>query len=303
MQHKPSEYLQNIDEDKVDLITGERIVRLCDVAFFTEDYLVQFPAMRKYVNTLITPDDLTNQPRLVEALVQQSFTFFTKIDWLTDFKKGVLPLIHSPFILVTHNSDHLAGVDEDLLQNPFLVKWYGQNMMPASQKTRGIPIGLENPDVWGRTNVEHLLRCRGVTKTKLLYFQFSDYSNKARPNIRQTLRTKGFVENAQKNWLEYISELAEHKFCVAPPGNGVDTHRMWECIYLGVIPIAVRSPPMQEWFHGLPIMWVESYDEVTLASLKRFLKFSPRIGRIPSIARLSTVHRELQGHRQHVASM
>ena len=38
-----------------------------------------------------------------------------------------------------------------------------------------------------------------------------------------------------------IKRLSEYKFCICPEGNGVDTHRLWECWYLKVIPIVIRT--------------------------------------------------------------
>jgi hypothetical protein len=42
---------------------------------------------------------------------------------------------------------------------------------------------------------------------------------------------------------------------------------MWECLYLGVVPIVKRTPVLEHWFRELPILWVDSYDVVTPAFL------------------------------------
>ena len=38
-----------------------------------------------------------------------------------------------------------------------------------------------------------------------------------------------------------MSELSSYKFALSPEGNGIDCHRTWECLYLGVIPIVKKS--------------------------------------------------------------
>jgi hypothetical protein len=49
------------------------------------------------------------------------------------------------------------------------------------------------------------------------------------------------------DWLPLVSpnenllRLAEYEFCICPEGNGVDTHRLWECLYLEVVPIVIES--------------------------------------------------------------
>jgi hypothetical protein len=32
-----------------------------------------------------------------------------------------------------------------------------------------------------------------------------------------------------------LRELAQHRFCLAPPGNGFDTHRAWESLYVSTL--------------------------------------------------------------------
>ena len=97
-------------------------------------------------------------------------------------------------------------------------------------------------------------------KTEELYFNFNTKTNPARVNIKSTLLTNGFKENTKKPWTEYIEELSRHKFCVCPPGYGVDTHRIYEAIYVGSIPIVLQNAVLYEHFKDLPILWVEDYD-------------------------------------------
>ena len=39
----------------------------------------------------------------------------------------------------------------------------------------------------------------------------------------------------------YYKKVAAHKFVVAPRGNGIDTHRLWEALYLGCVPVVGKS--------------------------------------------------------------
>ena len=59
-----------------------------------------------------------------------------------------------------------------------------------------------------------------------------------------------------------MQELSEYKFAISPQGNGVDCHRTWECLYLGVIPIITKSLCMS-FFEELPILFVDNYDCIT----------------------------------------
>lgn len=46
------------------------------------------------------------------------------------------------------------------------------------------------------------------------------------------------------------------KYAVTPRGNGWDTHRVWEALFLGVIPILTHSP-LDPTYEGLPILLVD----------------------------------------------
>lgn len=65
-----------------------------------------------------------------------------------------------------------------------------------------------------------------------------------------------------------LSEMSKHQFVLAPHGHGVDTHRMWEALYAGCIPIVMRSP-MDVLLETLPVLIVDDYSLVTTALLER----------------------------------
>jgi hypothetical protein len=62
--------------------------------------------------------------------------------------------------------------------------------------------------------------------------------------------------------------VAAHQFVVAPRGNGWDTHRLWEALYLGCVPI-VESGPLDSLYAQLgTVLIVKDWATVTEASLK-----------------------------------
>jgi hypothetical protein len=67
---------------------------------------------------------------------------------------------------------------------------------------------------------------------------------------------------------ENVKRLAQYKWCICPEGNGVDTHRLWEAMYLGCIPIVLKSPFIDTLMHytggELPIYVVETWDQLKL---------------------------------------
>ena len=55
--------------------------------------------------------------------------------------------------------------------------------------------------------------------------------------------------------------LAQSQFCICPRGNGIDTHRLWEALYLGCIPIVLESEILG-CYAGLPILVVRNWEEL-----------------------------------------
>lgn len=64
---------------------------------------------------------------------------------------------------------------------------------------------------------------------------------------------------ARKNFLE---QIRNHTFTLCPRGNGIDTHRLWETLYMGGIPI-VREDIAMDDFKDLPILFVRDWDQIT----------------------------------------
>lgn len=65
------------------------------------------------------------------------------------------------------------------------------------------------------------------------------------------------------NPTDYASISSRYRFVVCPRGNGIDTHRFWETLYRGSVPIVEIS----EWAiyfqsHGIPMVLVKNFDEI-----------------------------------------
>ena len=65
------------------------------------------------------------------------------------------------------------------------------------------------------------------------------------------------VDEASRPYPEYLRELGRHRFSLAPAGNGLDTHRAWESLYLGVLPL-VEDSPVSRAFAGMRIVGSEN---------------------------------------------
>lgn len=236
-------------------VSGEKILSLCDTCIYD---LETYKNIRTHCNVIYANSVVDDN---IKTLINNTRSFFVKSDHLDYFQDVIMPHIKNNFVLISHNSDKTVGYHKKILSNSLLIKWYGQNII-YSEKTFGIPIGLENTQ-WNGWDYNTCVKYKNNPKVNLLYFNFGVLTNSIRKNIRQQLLDNGFTENKKCDWNLYIKDMSTHKFCLSPPGNGLDCHRHWESIYIGCIPIVLKNDIIYEHFKDLPILFVDNYDVIT----------------------------------------
>jgi hypothetical protein len=180
--------------------------------------------------------------------------------------------LRRPFVLVSHNSDR--AIDERFrpqLDGPHLVAWFAQNAAIEHPKLHAIPIGIANP-VWphGDQSAFRLVRSSLPPKTALVDVAF-DVSTA--PEERQRcLDETGLSTAPPVPFDAYLRRLAGAYFCLAPRGNGIDTHRLWEALYLGTSPIVTRSV-LTDQHPELPLVVLDAWADF------RSLDVSPELHR------------------------
>eukprot|EP00854_Cymbomonas_tetramitiformis_P026251 gene26251-32170_t len=55
---------------------------------------------------------------------------------------------------------------------------------------------------------------------------------------------------------------------MSPPGNGIDTHRTWEALMAGAIPVVFANPAaMLPLYNGLPVLVIQDCKNITKSFL------------------------------------
>jgi len=235
-----------------DFITGEKFYQVADLIYSPETNEIDY---NKQVNTF---DESKLQPLTIVYLhTVYKNLFFDRIKNLPN-----------QFVVVTHNSD--VNVTDITNVPPNVVHWFSQNVCIKDARLSSLPIGLENkrwhPEVQKKNRM--LAKVKTAKKLKnLVYINHNISTNPAERTIPyDVLKDKPFATVTYgfnpRNFDAYIDEVYNHKFVVSPPGNGVDTHRKWEVLYLGSIPIEKRCPN-NTFYEDLPICFVDSWDQVT----------------------------------------
>jgi len=71
------------------------------------------------------------------------------------------------------------------------------------------------------------------------------------------------------NPARFLTQMGTHRFVVSPRGNGLDSHRTWEALLVGCIPI-VRSSKLDPLYARLPVLIVSEWRDVTPTLLRNF---------------------------------
>lgn len=177
-------------------------------------------------------------------------------------------------ILITGNSDYPI-TDEIVGKAPKNIKkWFAQNAISNNEILEPIPIGLENKIESIRkghgigyfdrvTKKEQLLsRNLNVRPNKFIYSNFNLNTNfKLRNEYKKISNEIDYVDWEYGLDLEsYFNKILEYKIHLCPPGNGVDTHRLWEVLYSNRIPITIKSGDYKiyDLYEKLPIIILDS---------------------------------------------
>jgi len=210
-------------------------------------------------------DELTRS--LNPAILIPNSTIFLKTDYLDQFCLKIRPRIRVPYILVTHNSDDAApGIYTDLLDDPNLIAWFGQNYDGYNHpKMHPIPIGLANGH-WSHGNSKLLktIQETPIAKRYLAYMNFAPgtFRSEREPVFSLFAKAPFCYQTSPKPFVNYLQELAAADFSFSPRGNGADTHRLWESLYLNTIPI-VHSSSLDSLYGELPVLIVDDWAIVT----------------------------------------
>jgi len=174
----------------------------------------------------------------------------------------------NPYVMITHNSDHKINIGYRIPSN--CIHWFAQNVNIVNERIESIPIGLENSKWFKEVRKKDKMSCmlqQPKTYKNLVYMNHNvDTNPEQRSKPYRILQDKSWVTVERgyngHGFDEYLRDIYTHRFVVCPEGNGIDTHRTWETLYMGSVPIEKRNINNQ-FYTDLPICFVNDWAEVT----------------------------------------
>ncbi len=176
--------------------------------------------------------------------------------------------LNNKFILISHNSDD--NIDRSYSIPTNLLYWFSQNVGIYEDRLESIPIGLEN-DRWfpeinkKRSICNQLLEAKRTMNLLYINHNYLTYKRERKKPYKLFKNSSWCTLVSGKNGIhydKYIDNIYNHCFVLCPRGNGLDTHRFWETLYLGSYPVVIRNPN-NSFYKDLPVLFVDHWKQIT----------------------------------------
>lgn len=241
-----------------------------------------------YLVNLIKQNLLISSDALMSEIQNLDGVHYFKRDFL--FQEGIwrgkkvfsankIPRKFRKIAVIGHSDIHTIKRDQYRLRLLGYKKVFGINLNPIRNFSLAIPLGLTN-----RTNESPLHKLFGdtsllgeaiVREPRNYNFRHEIYANftienasAERQEALRMVRTLPLAEiekplMTRQGRLNYLTKLRRNAFVLCPAGNGIDTHRLWETLYMGGIPIIKANKSLNKLLIDLPVITVKSWQQVT----------------------------------------
>jgi hypothetical protein len=177
------------------------------------------------------------------------------------------------FIIFTGFED--TPIDEEIFEKipKNVIKIYASNSISYGGKVSPIPYGIQRKI--NQNDSRHEILKKMITidfkPNKLLYINHNVSSNPERQKINDIFSNYDWctIEKPKSinpaDYVNYLTQIKNHKFMVCPDGNaiGCECHRDWEVIYMKRVPIVIDTDYHRKIFESLPVLYVNSFTEIT----------------------------------------
>ena len=268
----------NLNSD--DYITSYNIARRCNVVFAEVLTHQQFDdlGIKNLDHKIIKYTENFVIYRLNSFDLNDGDLIFCKTDFILDLFAVLRKAKKFKKISILTHQSAKPSIDKSLfsLKPSCVVSWYSINIIYETENLIPIPLGLAND--YSSSNIlpkdyKDYFKTNNISSDKnLVMLNFNPETNiDAREKLKNYFETIDWVNyssNLTKN--SYIKQLSHSNFVFSPPGWGLDTHRFWESLYFGVVPI-INSTYDYSKLHINNYLQYKNFKEITEQKLNKFL--------------------------------
>jgi len=210
---------------------------------------------------------------------------FCKTDFIPLLAQHI-NFINYPFYLVSGRSDYTIpntfnSFSHFLLESSKVLKWFAVNCVAHHEKLISIPLGIDFHSIFNDVRKMPKEQESELFEIKKTFKSLTETNAHAvtnfhhamnSPPLRRMFRAFAYSCLHKKDcitWLplqervDFWRSCNDNMFVICPFGNGPDTHRTYEVLSLGRVPILSSCHFNEELFSDLPVVIVESWNCIT----------------------------------------
>ena len=205
-------------------------------------------------------------------------SIFSRTDYLDELFYLIKKSNTKNLKLITHQTD--IDISDKLVKNlpKNFTYWFGINKNTTSRRVISIPIGIagnfSDKNLQVKDFSENKIKNFDLNSKELkIYLNFQKNTNNAERELAiDVLKNSdiSFISEPNLPKSKYKEHLEKFAFILCPWGNGYDTHRVWEALYSGSIPIIKRHSTF-EYLENLPALIIDDYEDLLKIDLNDFI--------------------------------
>jgi len=258
--------------EQANIITGERFAEIADIIFVAN--------ISKQNNSIIKKNyEIINKNQLYDTLKIKNF----------ELKNGDVIYVNSSYLellfhylrkikstknltLISGQSDRAIDLNIYKKKPKSITKWYSTNINFEDKNLISIPLGIANNYSPKNLRIDDFKKYKkdSVEKKIKLYINLQKNTNHdERSGLKSFFKNKNWVVYKEPTLTieQYLNDLQRYKFVLCPWGNGFDTHRVWEVLYSGSIPVT-KYHQTYAGIKDIPIIFYNNHEEINLDFLQ-----------------------------------
>jgi len=192
------------------------------------------------------------------------------------------PPLKTTNIIISGHSDYGIHDSHFLRYSPKIWWTINKETTISSLNIHSLPLGVTNDTnespvhrIYGNKDIMIKVMQQDIQKMNLAFMNINVSTYHERQTIVDKFRHQPWVtisspRQSFEGREQFLKDIKAHEFVFCPRGNGVDTHRLWETLYMGSIPIVKKHVAYND-FSDFPICFVNDWDDVTEEFLREKL--------------------------------
>ena len=257
-----------------DILSSYNFARNCDFVYAENISTQEYKNFKDSKNRVYFQSESMTTYKQTSFTLNENDIIFCNTDFLPNLFSDLKKITKlNNLILLTNQTDTMITKKIYDKKPKCISRWYSINVDYKNESLVPMPYGLSND--YSPKNLKHSdyrnIHKKNKEKDISMYINFRITNYKERELLYKEFEKYSWVniDSPDIEVSEYVNNLNFNNFVLSPWGNGVDTHRVWETLYSGSIPITKYHKTFSN-LEDLPILFVNDYKEITYELLEEF---------------------------------